>query len=203
MANLTLVKSTFNSLEINWSLPRGLVDYFIISCLISNAYANNLRVENTTTSFRFENLLSSQFYEISVWSVKGIESTENGNNDLKVQVKSIYKTKSVLSQCLTSECKELEIISQTDFSQLNDLQLVETILRVSSLVNNDQIKQEYYNMINLIGYTSDILMSISMRNTSEESFYVVVSFMALIDSFLGKPKDLLRVSESLYKSSTK
>ena len=153
-----------------------------------------------TNSFKFENLLSSQYYEIIVRSVKKMEQTENYS---KVAVNYIYKTKSVLSHCLTSACKELEMISQKDFSQLNDTQLIETISRVSSLVNNDQIKQEYYNLINLIGYSSDILMSISMRNTSEENFYVAVSFMTLIDTFLGKPKDLLRVSESLYKSSTK
>lgn len=153
-----------------------------------------------TNSFKFENLLSSQYYEIIVRSVKKMEQTENYS---KVAVNYIYKTKSVLSQCLTSACKELEMISQKDFSQLNDTQLIETISRVSSLVNNDQIKQEYYNLINLIGYSSDILMSISIRNTSEENFYVAVSFMTLIDTFLGKPKDLLRVSESLYKSSTK
>jgi hypothetical protein len=168
-----------------------------------NSIENPLRIDNTTTSFKFGDLLSSQFYSISVVSIKNTEQNKNEIIDLKVQLEAVYKTKSVLSQCITSECKELEIISEIDFSQSSDIQLMETIARISFLVNNDQVKQGYYNMINSIGYSSDILMSISMRNTSVESFYVVISFMQLIDSFLDKPKDLLRVGESLYRSSTK
>ena len=93
VASIVLVGSTKTSLEFSWSLPLGLVDYFLVTCTNRNGtiplvMSDSYILSNSSTSFKCENLTASQMYEINIKSVRFVEDVFDT---------AIFKTKSILA----------------------------------------------------------------------------------------------------------
>ncbi len=91
---------------------------------------------------------------------------------------------------------------QTNFTNLNDSQLISTFAVINTLVNNLATLPSNVQ-VSAVGLSAEVLNQISSRNKDQESQTVVVSYANSIDTILNLSTNTLKASQSASNSSIK